>query len=221
MPFLLNFVDATISGDTEISIAGSKDIRITSAASTPRIIGISGELDGTVIAIHNATSTPIPLVHNSGSASAPNAKLLSAIGGDWTLPAGRIIRAALIDPNDAGFADALRGWYLDIRGQLIALDSTVHTAGTFSAALQTQHLVDLSGSAVTAALPAASDANAGTEIVVSQVVAGAGTLNLTPASGKVENASTLALTGSSSAPFLSVRLMSCGTAASGFGWKIV
>lgn len=193
------------------------------------MLGIVQALNSLLTSIATLTSTtvsasgPATNVHSNALeksniiSGAPctlrSVKVLNTTGADYYL--------MLFDPNDAGFADALRGWYLDIRGQLIALDSTVHTAGTFSAALQTQHLVDLSGSAVTATLPAASDANAGTEIVVSQVVAGAGTLNLTPASGKVENASTLALTGSSSAPFLSVRLMSCGTAASGFGWKIV
>lgn len=220
MPFTLNFEDVSISGDTEVALAGSRDLRIISASSTPRVIGINGGIDGLVSAIHNATATAVPLVHLSGSASAPNTKLVSAIGGDWVLQPGRIVRVALIDPNDAGFADASRGWYVDNRGQLLAVDSTVYTAGTFTASLQTTHLVDLSGGAVTASLPAASAANAGTEIVVAQVVAGAGALNLTPASGKVENASTLALTGSGSAPFLSVRLVSCGTAASGFGWKV-
>lgn len=221
MPFTLNFQEVTVSGDTEVALSGSRDLRITAASSTPRLIGISGGVDGLVAAVHNATSTPVPLVHLSGSASAANTKLVSAVGGDWTLQPGRIIRVALIDPNDAGFADASRGWYVDNRGQLFAVDSTVYTAGTFTAAIQTVHLVDLSGGAVTATLPAASAANAGTEVAVAQVVAGAGTLNLTPASGNVEGASTLAVTGSGSAPFLSVRLVSCGTAASGFGWKVL
>lgn len=219
MPYQLNFQEVTIDGDTELTLTGTKDVRITSAINTPRLIGISNGGSDVVIAIQNFTAVAVPLVHASGSVSEANRKLLLNGGGDWPLPSGKAIRALSVDPNDAGFNNALRGWYVENVGRY-AVDSSVHGAGTFTAAAWTIHMVDLSGAAVTATLPAASAANEGSEILIVQSVAGVGTLNLTPASGSIEGTSTIALTGVGSAPFLALRLVSCGVVSGSPGWKI-
>lgn len=101
------------------------------------------------------------------------------------------------------------------------VDATVHAAGGFTAALWTLHMVDLSGAAVTATIPAASAANAGDEILIVQSVAGVGTLNLTPSAGTIEGVATIALTGTASVPFLAARLVSCGVGAGSPGWKVI
>lgn len=118
MPFSLTFENVSVVGDAEVAMPGSKDLRITSATSSPRVFGINGGTDGLVIAVHNVSGVAVPLLHNSGSAGAANRKLLmNGLGGNWTLPHGRIVRAILIDPNDGAFPDAARGWYVDNRGQ--------------------------------------------------------------------------------------------------------
>jgi hypothetical protein len=131
---------------------------------------------------------------------------------------------------DARQLDALRLWAMKrfLFGSPVAakrppepviwrVDPTIHTAGSFAPALHTIHQVDLSGGTVTCTPPAASESNAAQEFAIAQVVAGTATLTIDPASGKVEGANTLDLTGSASAPFLAARFQSLGGAA--LGWK--
>lgn len=220
MPYQFNFQEVTIDGDTEVVLSGTKDVRIASAINTPRLIGISNPAADVLIAVQNFTTVQLPLVHVSGAVSEANRKLILNGGGDWSLPPGKVVRALSVDPNDAGFADANRGWYVDNAARW-SIDASVHAAGSFTAKTWTVHLVDLSGAAVTANLPAASAANEGGEILIVQSVAGVGTLNLTPASISIEGAATLALTGAASAPFLTARLVSCGVGAGSPGWKVI
>lgn len=94
-------------------------------------------------------------------------------------------------------------------------------AGDFSAALHTSSMVDLSGSAITVTIPAASAANIGREIQIVQTVAGVANLVIAPASGNVEGASTMTIAGILTAPRLTVTLMSCGVGTGSPGWKVV
>lgn len=131
MAVIHQFIWHTLSGDTEINLQGQDGVRIhPDSASSPRLIGIQGGVDGMEIAIHNLSGTPIPIVHDSGSASAANRKIrTTGLGGDFTLPDGQEVWAILVDPNDTVLADAKRGWYLDSGGQeALARDST--TAST-------------------------------------------------------------------------------------------
>lgn len=105
-------------------------------------------------------------------------------------------------------------------GPTFDIDATVK-AGDFNAALQTLHMVDLSGSDITPTLPAASAANAGKELLIVQSVAGTANLILTPASGVIEGTSSLTLAGSAVRPYLAVRLVSCGVGAGSPGWKVI
>jgi hypothetical protein len=119
VPYQLTFQDVVVSGDTEVVLAGTKDVRIMAATNTPRIIGISNPGNDVLIAIQNWSGVAVPLVHASGSASLANRKLLmNGLGGDWSLPHGIAVRALSIDPNidPQVFPDALRGWAVDNRG---------------------------------------------------------------------------------------------------------
>ena len=100
------------------------------------------------------------------------------------------------------------------------LDAAVKT-GNFSAAAWSASMVDLSGAAITVTIPAASAANIGTEIRLTQTAAGTADLVLSPASGNIEGAATLTIAGISAAPRLSVLLVSCGVGTGSPGWKVV
>ena len=97
------------------------------------------------------------------------------------------------------------------------LDATVRAAGTFTAAVYTMHRVDLSGAAVTATLPEATDANAGVPLMIVQTVAGTGDLILSPSAGNVEGGASLTIAGLAAAPLRTVELISAGAS---FGWKV-
>jgi len=97
------------------------------------------------------------------------------------------------------------------------VDMTIH-ATDFTGRLHTAHQVDLSGSAVTVALPDPATCP-GHELLISQVVAGTANLILTPSAGKVEGASSLTIAGAGSGAGIAKRLYSYGAAA--VGWKVV
>jgi len=132
---------------------------------------------------------------------------------------------------DARQLDALRLWAMKrfLFGSPVAakrpqepaiwrVDPTVYTAGSFTPALHTIHLVDLSGGTVTATPPAASAANAAQSFRIVQTVAGTATLTIDPAgSAKVEGGTTLDLTGLASGALLDRTFTSLGDAT--FGWK--
>lgn len=133
MPYTLSFESVTVDGDTEIVLSGTKDVRIMSAVNTPRIIGISNPGDAVLIGVQNFAGVSVPFVHNSGSASQANRKLLmNGLGGDWSLKHGQAVRVLSVDPNiDPGtFADSLRGWYVDNRGleDLLRFSTTASTS---------------------------------------------------------------------------------------------
>lgn len=117
MPYQLNFENVTVDGDTEIVLSGTRDVRITSAINTPRIIGISNGADAQLMAIQNLTANSVTLVNASGAVSQANRKLLNASGGDWVIRPNQTLRALSVDPNvESGtFADALRGWYIEVQ----------------------------------------------------------------------------------------------------------
>lgn len=127
MPYLHSFIEVSIDGDTEVSLQGSHDVRIVEAINTPRLIALNGGSDGIEMCIHNLSGVGVPVVHNSGAASAVHRKILcTGLGGDFTLPDGQIVWLIQTDPNDGGFPDADRGWYLDSGGQeVLARGSTV------------------------------------------------------------------------------------------------
>lgn len=58
MPFLLNFVDTTISGDTEISIAGSKRVTNGGTDNTDGIFGFQADLHYEADVIGTPNRTP-------------------------------------------------------------------------------------------------------------------------------------------------------------------
>lgn len=120
MPHYLNFAAVTVSGETEPALPGPRDVRIVAASATPKIVAINAGNagDGTVIAIQNVAGVAVELVHSSNAASAAARKLLmNGLGGNWTLPHGKTVRAFLVNPAIQGFPDAARGWYVDNRGQ--------------------------------------------------------------------------------------------------------
>ena len=114
MPSNRDFTPVIISGDTEVDLLGAHDVRIVDAASAPRLVGLIGGMDGTEIAIHNLSGVDIPIINDAGS---PTRKILTTgLGGDFVLPHGQIVWAIQVDPNDVGFSDGARGWYLDSGG---------------------------------------------------------------------------------------------------------
>lgn len=132
MPVQHDFVNATVSGSQEVSLQGSHDVRIISATNTPEVIGLIGGVEGVELCVHNLSGVSVPVINDSPSASAPNTKILTTgLGGDFLLPSGQIVWAILVDPNDANFPDADRGWYLDSGGQEVLVRSK--TTATTSA----------------------------------------------------------------------------------------
>lgn len=175
------------------------------------VLGSSSEL------LINATPTTQPLVMRSATTSAGVAAFRL-----WASSADRSATEVVVEIGDGVFPTF--NVLFRVMGDGVAeapafhLDATVRTAGTFTAALHTLHRVDLSGADVTATLPEATDANAGRELMIAQTVAGTGNLVLGRAAGNIEGAAAdLTIAGLASAPYRSVRLISCGAA---FGWKV-
>lgn len=83
--------NATVSGDTTLYTYNypSSDptyysvLRITTADTTPRLVGLTAGFDGQVIIVINTTSTAVTLVHDA-TATAAN-RLLLPDAGDWSL----------------------------------------------------------------------------------------------------------------------------------------
>lgn len=113
-----------------------------------------------------------------------------------------------------GSAPAVR---TPVGAPVFEIDMTVHAAD-FTGRLHTAHQVDLSGSAVTVALPDPATCP-GRELLVSQVVAGTENLILTPSAGEIEGASSLTTAGNGSGAGISKRLYSYGAAP--IGWKVI
>lgn len=113
-----------------------------------------------------------------------------------------------------GSAPAVR---TPVGAPVFEIDMTVHAAD-FTGRLHTAHQVDLSGSAVTVALPDPATCP-GRELLVSQVVAGTANLILAPSAGEIEGASSLTTAGNGSGAGISKRLYSYGAAP--IGWKVI
>lgn len=122
MPVFHQFVEVTVDGDTVVNLQGTHDVRIKTAVNTPKIIGFLGGDDGVELVVHNLSGVDVVIINNSPSAGAPDRKVITTgLGGTFDLPSKQLVWMIKVDPNDAGFPDADRGWYLDSGGQEVLL----------------------------------------------------------------------------------------------------
>jgi hypothetical protein len=140
----------------------------------------------------------------------------------WNNVSARGAAQALVEVGDAASFTRRAAIMGDgvLESPELHFDAVVKT-GSFSASIATTYLVNLSGSDITATIPAASAANAGWIIEFDQTAAGTANLILAPASGTIEGAASVTIAGLASAPLRSVRLKSLGVGTGSPGWKVI